>query len=205
MAYGNEYTAVHAGYTIYCSPCPIVRTVDVVPVCTSRLGRPARPNATRWQCRGATETRRLASSSPSDSLCTNIIPFQPTSNELHVCHSRCPVRANLPTNGFAVIPLSLRLDEMKRELERVSGAGSVDVDFLRVKQQKETTQAAMPATTPKSNNVASDPSAIEPKQDLSSLWSTVKDAANKKYGLLFSHLSNRPHTRSVVVGVVCSL
>ena len=49
---------------------------------------------------------------------------------------------------------------MKRELERISGAGSVNVDSPRVKRQKETVQTAMPATTSESNNVASDPSVI---------------------------------------------
>jgi hypothetical protein len=70
---------------------------------------------------------------------------------------------------------------MKRELERISGAGSVDVDSPRAKRRKETAQAAMPATTPKSNNLASDPSAIKLKQDALSLWSTIKDATNKEW------------------------
>ena len=44
----------------------------------------------------------------------------------------------------------------------ISGAGLVDVNSSRAKQQKETTQVAMSAATSKSNNVASsDPSAIE--------------------------------------------
>lgn len=78
---------------------------------------------------------------------------------------------------------------MKRELGRISGAGSVDVDSPRAKRRKETAQAAMPATTSKSNNVASDPSAIKFKQDALSLWSTVRDATNKECGFLFSDLS----------------
>lgn len=94
---------------------------------------------------------------------------------------------------------------MKRELERISGAGSVDVDSPRAKRRKETAQAAMPATTSKSNNVASDPSAIKFKQDAISLWSTVKDASNKECGFLLSHLSNRSYTPFMVVGVGCSL
>lgn len=40
----------------------------------------------------------------------------------------------------------------------------------------------MPATASKSNNVASDSSAIKFKQDALSLWSTIKDATNKEYG-----------------------
>jgi len=47
--------------------------------------------------------------------------------------------------------------------------GSVDVDSPNAKRRKETAQAAMPATT-KSNNVASNPSAI--KQDAVSPWPT---------------------------------
>ena len=70
---------------------------------------------------------------------------------------------------------------MKRELERISGAGSVDVDSPRAKRRKETAQAAMPATASKSNNVASDPSAIKFKHDALSLWSTIKGATNKEY------------------------
>ena len=74
---------------------------------------------------------------------------------------------------------------MKRELERISGAGSVDVDSPRVKRRKETAQTAMPATTSKSNNVASDPSAIKLKQDALSLWSTIKDTTNKECAFFF--------------------
>jgi len=36
-------------------------------------------------------------------------------------------------------------------------------------------------------------------------WSTVRDATNKECAFLSSRLSNRPHTNSVVAGVVCSL
>ena len=94
---------------------------------------------------------------------------------------------------------------MKRELEKISGAGSVDVDSPRAKRRKETGQAAMPATTSKSNTVASDPTAIKFRQDALSLWSTVKDATNKECGFLFSHLQNRPYNHFLTLGVVCSL
>lgn len=96
---------------------------------------------------------------------------------------------------------------MKRELERISGIGSVDVDSPRAKRRKETGQATMPATatTSKSDGVASDPSAIKLKQDAFSLWSTVKDATNKECGSIFSRLPGRPYSRFLVVGVVCSL
>jgi len=50
---------------------------------------------------------------------------------------------------------------MKKEPEMISGAGSVDVNPSRTKRRKETTQVVMSAATSKSNNVASDPSAIE--------------------------------------------
>ena len=40
-----------------------------------------------------------------------LIRFLPREGKVsHVCHSRRPVLADLPTNGFAVTPLSLRLD-----------------------------------------------------------------------------------------------
>jgi chromatin structure-remodeling complex subunit RSC4 len=78
---------------------------------------------------------------------------------------------------------------MKRELERISGASSVDVDSPRAKRRKETAQAAMPANTSKSNNVASDTSAIKFKHDALSLWSTIKDATNKECGFPFFPVS----------------
>jgi len=43
----------------------------------------------------------------------------------------------------------------------ISGAGSVDVNSSRAKRRKETVQVAMSAATSKSDNVASDPSAIK--------------------------------------------
>jgi len=46
----------------------------------------------------------------------------------------------------------------------------------------------MPATASKSNNFASNPSAIKLKEDALSLWSTIKDATNKESG--FSFLSS---------------
>ena len=58
---------------------------------------------------------------------------------------------------------------MKRELERISGPGSVNVDSPRGKRRKEHAQAAMPATTPRSNNVPLDPGAIMFKQNVFSL------------------------------------
>ena len=103
--------------------------------------------------------------------CFNFLPSRPASNEPHARNSRRPFWTDLPTNGFAS-HLCLRdciSPWMKRELERISGHGSVDVDSPRAKRRKEHAQVAMPATTSRFNNFASNPGAIMFKQDVFSL------------------------------------